>query len=163
MKNIIFIIAILFSILNMISKSKKKQQQVAERIRKRNEQIKTPGGTGLQPIKRLPEEILLLSQTTQGLAPAATDYESAYASDDYAADKKKAEEVIQTKAEPLSHYQKNYGMDNSYTIGSESAEEKEAYNKDVKLVPSLVLTNSAIKQYIVASEIFGKPKALRRR
>jgi hypothetical protein len=68
---------------------------------------------------------------------------------------------VPSESGPVSHFKKNYGMTGS--LGTESAEEKDAYNKDIAIIPRLSLTSGGIKQYIIASEILGKPKALRRR
>jgi hypothetical protein len=165
MRNIIFIIAIIFWILNMIAKSKKKQQQAAERQRigalnKRVKQRIETEPKETPPRKRIPAQVQALIQERKTQAPA-TDYELAYASTDYAPDEKKTEtKKIISEAEPLSHYRKNYGMTKS--LGTESAEEKEAYDKDKVIIPRLSLTSGGIKQYIIAAEILGKPKALRK-
>ncbi len=167
MKNFIYIIVIFFWILSLYSKSKKKQQQVAERknIDALNKRVSERPETEKiipAPKKRTPEEILGLFESRQNQAPveAATDYELAYASNDYAADKEKIREATSNEHEPVSHFKKNYGMVKS--LGTESAEEKDAYDKDIAIIPRLSLTNGGIKQYIIASEILGKPKALRR-
>lgn len=169
MRNIIFIIAIFFWILNLIAKNKKKQQQAAERERiaglnKRVKQRIETEPKAKTPNKRTPDEILALFQALQKPAPSvsATDYESAYASSDYAPEVKKIESpFVSSESGPVSHFRKNYGMTES--LGTESAEEKDAYNKDIAIIPRLSLTSGGIKQYIIASEILGKPKALRRR
>ena len=165
MKNIVFIIAIIFWILNLISKSKKKQTQSVERERiaalnKRVNQRPEKEPKISTPQKRLPQEVRPLFAERQVQTPA-TDYELAYASTDYGPDEKKTEPSTFFEGnEPLSHFKKNYGMKKS--LGTESAEEKEAYDKDKVIIPQLSLTAGGIKQYIIASEILGKPKALRR-
>ena len=168
MRNIVIIIAIFFWILNMISKSKKKQQQVLERKRISDLNKRVIERTETQEYepeqstynRRSAEEIATLFSERQVQAPA-TDYELAYASNDYAIAEKSVESSsVVTEHEPVSHFQKNYGMVKS--LGTESAEEKDAYDKDIPVIPRLSLTSGGIKQYIVASEILGKPKALRR-
>ena len=171
MKNIVYIIVIIFWILSLYSKSKKKQQIAAERknidaLNKRVSQRTETEKISPAPKKRTPEEILGLFQARQNQAPveAATDYELAYASNDYAQDEKKNPDGLKSvplKRDTASHYEKNYGMAKS--LGTESAEEKEAYDKDIAIIPRLSLTSGGIKQYIIASEILGKPRALRGR
>ena len=161
MKNIIFVIAIFFWILNLISKSKRKQQAAAQKqtIKKLNERVEK------RVVKEAaPEEVFALFRDRPNQAPEAiaTDYESAYQSNDYSPTVKSTEAFQRRRVgKAIPESEKNVGLDKSYTLGSETAEEKEAYNKDEKIFASLLLTNKTIKQYIVASEIFGKPKALR--
>jgi hypothetical protein len=166
MKNVVFIIAIFFWLWNLIAKSKRKQQQIAQRktmadVNARVRQRPETAPKEAAPRPRMPAEVEALFQERKAQAPA-TDYELAYASTDYAPDEKKVEpKASRIEAEPLSHYRKNYGMTKS--LGTESAEEKEAYDKDVAVIPKLSLTSGGIRQYIVAAEILGKPKALRGR
>ena len=166
MRNIVIIIAIFFWILNLISKNKKKQQQAAERrnIVRVNEareaahrnRAKRNCAAQTYPCR----SIDALFQERQTQAPA-TDYELAYASKDYAASEKNTESSsVTAEHEPVSHFKRNYGM--TASLGTESAEEKEAYDKDIPVIPRLSLTSGGIKQYIIAAEILGKPKALRR-
>ena len=164
MRNIIFIIAIFFWILNMISKSKKKQQQAVERqkIAALNKPVKERVETEpdiRKPLQKTPEEVRALFAERKVQAPA-TDYELAYASSDYVTEEKKPEPVVSYEPKTVSQFRKNYGMKSS--LGTESSEEKEAYDKDKAVIPQLSLTSGGIKQYIVAAEILGKPKALRR-
>ncbi len=163
MRNAIFIIAIIFWVLNLIAKNKRKQQKAAERVDVLNVRVKKRPEIEPEvavPRKRSPEEVRALFAERQVQAPA-TDYELAYASTDYAPDVIKSEKtLVFAEHEPVSHFKKNYGMTKS--LGTESAEEKDAYDKDVTIIPRLSLTGGAIKQYIIASEILGKPKALRR-
>ena len=163
MRNIIFIIAIIFWILNLITKNKRKQQQAAERerIRVMNKRVQKRTETDVvRPKLRLPDDIQTLFEEPKYQAPA-TDYESAYASGDYIAEEKKSEDIFtESEHEGVSHFKKNYGM--AQSLGTESAEEKEAYDKDIAIIPRLSLTSGGIKQYIVAAEILGKPKALRK-
>ena len=98
MRNIVIIIAIFFWILNLISKSKKKQQQDLERKRIADlnkrvlGRIETEEYEPEQPTynKRSAEEIATLFSERQVQAPA-TDYELAYASNDYSAPEKTVE------------------------------------------------------------------------
>ena len=169
MRNIIFIIAIFFWILNLISKNKKKQEIAASRkkITDLNDRVKQPAEEDRDirtPRKKTPEEVRALFAERQVRPPvqiSATDYELAYASTDYVTEQKTIEQpLVTSEHEGVSHFKKNIGMIKS--LGTESAEEKEAYNKDVEIIPRLSLTSGGIKQYIVAAEILGKPKALRR-
>lgn len=168
MRNIVIIIAIFFWILNAISKNKKKQQQALERKRISDMNGRVLKRTETEPYepeqptynKRSAEEVATLFSERQVQAPA-TDYELAYASNDYASPEKNTESSsVTSEHEPVSHFKRNVGMVKS--LGTESAEEKEAYDKDIPVIPRLSLTTGGIKQYIVASEILGKPKALRR-
>ncbi|MFI5264970.1 MAG: hypothetical protein ACHQM6_10685 [Candidatus Kapaibacterium sp.] len=168
MKNIVYVIAIIFWILSMIAKSRKKQQQVAERERARN-LTKRVGKRKETAPKKAPlfSDDVTGVFTKQASQEPKTDYESAYASSDY------TEAIVERTSvrsdgllsapiteDSTSHYRKNYGMASS--LGTESSEEKEAYDKDKKVIPKFTFGDSAIKQYIIASEILGKPKALRR-
>ncbi|MDP4219308.1 MAG: hypothetical protein Q8916_06160 [Bacteroidota bacterium] len=165
MRNVIFIIAIFFWILNMIAKSKRRQKQTTERERivelnKRVGQRTETDGSRSRKSQQLPREIQALLATRKAPLPEATDYELAYASNDYAVEEKKAElPLTEVELEPASHFRKNIGMIES--LGTESAEEKEAYDKDKRVIPSLELTAPAIRQYVIGAEILGKPKALR--
>lgn len=167
MRNIVIIIAIFFWILNLISKNKKKQQQAAERrnISEMNKRVLGRIEKEREPRqptfnRRSEDDIDALFNEQLFQAPA-TDYELAYASKDYAASEKNTESSsVTAEHEPVSHFKRNYGM--TASLGTESAEEKEAYDKDIPVIPRLSLTSGGIKQYIVASEILGKPKALRR-
>ena len=164
MRNVIFIIAIFFWILNMIAKSKKKQQQAAERekIATLNKRVKQRSETAPKettPRQRVPAEVQALFEERKVQIPA-TDYELAYASTDYISEEKKPEAKILTEPKGVSQFKKNYGMKSS--LGTESSEEKEAYDKDKAIIPKLSLTSGGIKQYIIAAEILGKPKALRK-
>ena len=165
MRNVIFIIAIFFWILNMIAKSKKKQQQALERkkLGELNKRVKQRIETDPEiqkPRQKTPEEVRALFARRQVQA-STTDYELAYASTDYVTEEKKPESVISDEPKTVSQFRKNYGMKSS--LGTESSEEKEAYDKDIAIIPRLSLTSGGIKQYIVAAEILGKPKALRRK
>jgi len=158
MKNIVYVIVIFFWILSMISKSKRQKQQAAERERIQN----LNKGLGKRPETELKKTALFSDDVTgvftkQEKKEAATDYESAYASSDYTDGLKSTPLTEDT----VSHYRKNYGMASS--LGTESSEEKEAYDKDKQVIPSLSLGNAAIKQYIIAAEILGKPKAMRKK
>lgn len=151
----------------MISKNKKKQQQAAERrnISEMNKRVLGRIEKNIEPQqstynRRSADDIDALFNERQIQAPA-TDYELAYASNDYASPEKNTESSsVLSEHEPVSHFKKNVGMVKS--LGTESAEEKEAYDKDIPVIPRLSLTSGGIKQYIVAAEILGKPKALRR-
>ena len=167
MRNIVIIIAIFFWILNMISKNKRRQQQATERgrITEMNKRVLARVEKDIEPEpptynRRSAEEVAALFSERQVEAPA-TDYELAYASSDYAAPEKNTESSsVTSEHEPVSHFKRNVGMVKS--LGTESVEEKEAYDKDIPVIPRLSLTTGGIKQYIVASEILGKPKALRK-
>src|SRR5437764_11763530 len=131
MKNVIYIIVIFFWILSMISKSKRQKQQAAER-----EKMRQTNNAPKQPRERstlqIPEEVRAALQI-----PEATDYESAYASSDYRAEEKPPDLQQYSEAETPSSFQKNYGM--GLTLGTESSEEKQAYDKEEKNIPRLAL------------------------
>ncbi|MEP7233885.1 MAG: hypothetical protein ABI778_01195 [Ignavibacteriota bacterium] len=169
MRNIIFFIAIFFWILNLIAKNKKKQQQTLERKQLSDLNTRVKRRVETEPELRTQRQLStaeLRSRAAKRETPiSTTDYELAYASNDYAVEPEKIESVpeeviVFQEHDPVSHFKKNYGMGKS--LGTESAEEKEAYDKDVAIIPRLSLTSGGIKQYIVAAEILGKPKALRR-
>jgi len=163
MRNIIFIIAIFFWVLNLIAKNKRKKEQASVRLDALNKRVVQRPEVDPEtsaPKKRTPEEVRALFAERKVQA-SATDYELAYASSDYVTEVKQPESnIVFVEHEPVSHFKKNYGMAKS--LGTESAEEKDAYDKDIAILPQLSLTNGGIKQYIIASEILGKPKALRR-
>ncbi len=145
----------------MISKSKKQKQHAKERERIKN--LNTRIGQRTEIVSRIrkpdPEEVAALFQERQNQSPA-TDYELAYASNDYASDKRSEDTLTESEHQEVSHFKRNIGMASS--LGTESSEEKEAYDKDTVNLPKLSLDNASIKQYIIASEILGKPKALRK-
>jgi hypothetical protein len=157
MKNIVYVIVIFFWILSMISKSKRQKQQAAERERIPNLNKRVGNRMETEPKKaaRFSDEVTGVF-TKQEKKETATDYESAYASSDYT-DAQKSAPVTEDTG---SHYRKNYGMTSS--LGTESSEEKDAYNKEQKVIPKFSFGDNSIKQYVIASEILGKPKALRR-
>jgi hypothetical protein len=157
MKNIVYIIAIILWFLSMLSKSRKKQQQVAdlERLQNQNKRVGKQQQTEPKKASRISADLAGVF-TKQEKKETATDYESAYASSDYTDVLKK----VPLPEDAGSHYRKNYGMASS--LGTESSEEKDAYNKEQKIIPKFTFGDSSIKQYIIASEILGKPKALRR-
>ena len=160
MKNIVYLIVIIFWILSMISKAKRQKQQAVERERIKNLNKRVGQQTETEPKKaaRFSDDVPGVF-TEQEVQNPATDYESAYATIDYAPEETMKPSIF-NEPKTVSQFQKNYGMTNS--LGTESSEEKEAYDKDKVIIPSLSLGNSAIKQYIIAAEILGKPKALRR-
>ena len=161
MKNIIYIIVIFFWILSMISKSKRQKQQAAERERIQNLN-KRPGKrteTAPKPAALFSDEVsgVFSKQNNQG---PVTDYESAYTSSDYTVDTPDRLTSAPFNEDTVSHYRKNYGMASS--LGTESFEEKEAYDKDKPVIPKFTLGDNLMKQYVIAAEILGKPKALRK-
>jgi hypothetical protein len=167
MKNIVYVIAIIFWILSMISKSRKKQQQTAERQRAQNlsKRFVKRQETAPKAAARFSDDVVGVFQ--KPIPEPVTDYESAYASSDYTealvertSVRSEGLKSLAPKEDNVSHYRKNYGMASS--LGTESSEEKEAYDKEKKVIPKFTFGDSAIKQYIIASEILGKPKALRR-
>jgi len=166
MKNIVYIIAIILWVLSLISKSKKKQQQTLDRERMRtlNKRVAQRTDASAKIVQRSSDAPAMFFPDATPQQPE-TDYESAYASDDYAADKPDG-----LKSAPLnstanvedsaSLYRKYYGSPSS--LGTESPEEKEAYDKEKQVIPKFTFGDASIKQYVIASEILGKPKALRR-
>ncbi|MEI8133785.1 MAG: hypothetical protein WCH46_01760 [bacterium] len=161
MKNYFFLIVIFFWVVSMISKSKRKRDDKAEiaRIRALNNRVERRvivEPTGPQALDE--EQIRSVFAERQNQAPPI-DYELAYNSTDYEKDNPEAA-VTEDEHEPVSHFKKNYGMVSS--LGTESSEEKEAYDKEKKIIPNFSLGDGTMKQYIVAAEILGKPKALRR-
>jgi hypothetical protein len=160
MKNFIYVIVIFFWILSLISKSKKQKQQTAERERIKQMNKRIGQRPEAEPLKRKSsEDIRALFADRQSQTPP-TNYEQAYASGDYREETKTEALESEDEHEPVSHFKKNYGM--TASLGTESSEEKEAYDKDQTIIAKLSLDNASIKQYVIASEILGKPKALRR-
>src|ERR1051325_5680388 len=95
MKNLVYVIAIIFWILSMISKSRKQKQQAAERERMKNLNKRITQRTETEPKFRKPdpETIATLFQERQNQAPV-TDYELAYASGDYNSQDQKTEDSL---------------------------------------------------------------------
>src|SRR4051812_30551461 len=104
MKNIVYVIVIFFWILSMISKSKRQKQQAAERERIKNLNKRTGERPKTEPKKgaRFSDDIAGVFTNTESQQP--TDYESAYASNDYA-EKLKTVPMIEDSS---SQYRKNY-------------------------------------------------------
>jgi hypothetical protein len=157
MKNVIYIIAIFFWVLSMISKSKRQKQQAEDRKKARdiNKPIPNRPQSALQKPAREVPKVFQQRERTE----TAIDYESAYSSGDYQSEVKSEEPAA------LPEVAKEYIFRSSVkvsSIGLESSEEKEAYDKDKALIPSLSLGNDTIRQYIIGAEILGKPKALRK-
>jgi hypothetical protein len=164
MKNIVYFIVIFFWILSMVSKSKRQKQQAQER----EQALKNPLRQQQTRRKISPPENSStifserISALSEGQKDTPDDYESPYASSSYMEKPTEKAETGETESEhePVSHFQKNYGM--KATLGTESSEEKDAYDKDLQVAQSLSFSNNSIKQYFIASEILGKPKALRK-
>jgi hypothetical protein len=161
MKNIVYVIVIFFWILSMISKSKRQKQQAAERerIKNLNKLMRERPEIEQKKAVRISDEVAGVFTKQESQQPA-TDYESAYESTNYAPEEKTAEPSSYTEEKTISQFRRNSGM--KKTLGTESPEEKEAYDKDKVIIPRFSLSNAAIKQYVIAAEILGKPKALKR-
>ncbi len=174
----IYFIILAFFILRMILAQKKKGQQAqteATRLKKAEERLRAQRASAPAPrlaAQREARPMTTITRTTSDDAVASaayadnSGYGEGYATQEdtntesgYGAANRSEDELTASEHDAVSHFLKNTGL-SDLDRKVEAKEEQEAYSKVA--VKKAFVTKENFRQFIIAKEIFDKPKAMKR-